>query len=358
MKPYIFSLPPQRFDLELLPSEARSIGSDKFKEAVVIYFSAQYAEKGETAIVTVDDKEIRVISFQNSENPMDFVQELLQDGKIKDALPFLEALTEIKPNDALALYNLGIAYSELGRYEDAVMWLKKAVQYDQNNVNAWVGIGVAYARLNRNNDAKIALHKAIALDPANGFAHRNIGALLAMDKEFQNALPHLREAYHQLPNDPQAIYGLGHCLTELDELEEADELLVSLIDRFPASPVTEMARQERSCIAHKNLRGAVSGGIRPDVMMYILGALKTFKEVGAKKQQEITFEIAMKGQSGLDINDAAQKYTLKTLPGRFSGLHLVAIMHTGLKQIDPTVDSGTDFDAEYDVATKLFREQK
>ena len=358
MKPYIFSMPLQRFDLELLPPEARSIGSDKFKDAVVAHFATQYAEKGETAIVTVDDKEIRVLSFPKLADPMDFVHELLQNGKIKEALPFLETLTEAKPNDALALYDLGIAYSELGRYEEAVMRLKKAVEYDPNNSNAWTGIGVAYARLNRKKDAKEALNKAVTLDTGNGYAHRNLGALLAMDEEHQNALPHLREAYYQLPDDPQAIYGLGHCLTELGELEEADELLVSLINRFPASPVTEMARQERTRIAHKNLRGATSGGVRLDVMMYILGALNTFKEVGVKKRQEITFEVAIKGRSGLDINDPTQKYTLKTLPGKFSGLHLVAIMHVGFKQIDPTMNSGADFDAEYDAAIKLFREQK
>ncbi len=358
MKPYIFSVPLKRFDIELLPPDARSIGSDKFKDAVIIYFATQYAEKGETAIVSVNDKEIRVLSFPQSSDPMNFVHELLHDGKIKEAVPFLEALTEAKPNNSSTLYDLGIAYSELGRYEDAVMRLKKAVEYDPNNSNAWVGIGVAYSHLKRKADAIDALKKAISLDSGNGYAHRNLGALLAGDDEYQNALPHLQEAYYQLPDDPQAIYGLAHCFHELGKLEDADKLFTILVSRFPASPVTELARQGRTEIAHKNLRGAVSGGIRPDVMMYILGALKTFKEAGAKKRQEITFEIAIKGQSGLDINDPAQKYTLRTLPGKFSGLHLLAIMHVGFKQIDPTMDSGADFDTEYDAAMSMFGEQK
>jgi len=34
----------------------------------------------------------------------------------------------------------------------------------------------------------------------------------------------------------------------------------------------------------------------------------------------------MLGRSGLDINDPDDKYTLKALPGKFSGLHLLAIM--------------------------------
>lgn len=356
MKPYIFSVPLRRFDLELLPPEARSIGSDKFKDAVVIYFTAQYSAKGESAIVTVDDNQIQVMSFPQSAEPMNLVQELLQAGKIKEALPFLEVLTDAKPKDALALYNLGIAYSEMGRFEEAVMRLKKAIQFDPNYVNAWVGIGVAYLRLNRNNDAKDALKKAVSLDPGNGYAHRNLGALLSKENGYQKALPHFREAFHQLPDDPQTIYGLAQCLTELGEMAEADELFLVIIDRFPAAPVAKMAREGRTQIAHMNLRGAIPGGIRTDVMMYILGALKTFKEVSAKKRQEITFEIAIKGQSGLDINDPTQKYSLSTLPGKFSGLHLLAIMHTGFKQIDPSMDSGADFDTEYEAAKKLFGE--
>jgi hypothetical protein len=34
----------------------------------------------------------------------------------------------------------------------------------------------------------------------------------------------------------------------------------------------------------------------------------------------------MLGRNGLDINDPTDKYTLKALPGKFSGLHLLAVM--------------------------------
>jgi len=34
----------------------------------------------------------------------------------------------------------------------------------------------------------------------------------------------------------------------------------------------------------------------------------------------------MLGRNGLHINDPTDKYTLKALPGKFSGLHLLAVM--------------------------------
>ena len=90
MEPYHFSLPIQRFDVQLLPPEARAIGSDAFKSAVTMYFAAQYLAKGETAIVTVDDKDIHVISFPANMDSGEFVQNLLQSGRIQEALPFLQ----------------------------------------------------------------------------------------------------------------------------------------------------------------------------------------------------------------------------------------------------------------------------
>ena len=67
--------------------------------------------------------------------------------------------------------------------------------------------------------------------------------------------------------------------------------------------------------------------------MYIAGALQTFTKLGAQKRQVIALEIAVLGRSGLDINDTEDKYTPKALPGKFSGLHLLAIMYTAFRQI-------------------------
>ena len=61
----------------------------------------------------------------------------------------------------------------------------------------------------------------------------------------------------------------------------------------------------------------------------------------------------MLGRNGLDINDPTDKYALKALPGSFSGLHLLAIMYTAFRQIDPTMDSGADFGAEYQAALEM-----
>ena len=55
----------------------------------------------------------------------------------------------------------------------------------------------------------------------------------------------------------------------------------------------------------------------------------------------------MLGMKGFDVNDSTQKYQLRSLPGRFSGLHMVCLMYAAFKIINPTADIGFDLANEY-----------
>ena len=111
-KPTLFKLPLDRIDLTLLPEGARQPGTESFKAAVLAYFAGQYAASGQQAVVAM----------------VKFVLAMLQDGRIREALPYLETLDKARPGNAELLYNLGVAYSELGEYEQAIIRLKKVVQ--------------------------------------------------------------------------------------------------------------------------------------------------------------------------------------------------------------------------------------
>jgi hypothetical protein len=110
----------------------------------------------------------------------------------------------------------------------------------------------------------------------------------------------------------------------------------------------DLAKTRRTKIAHRNLRAEVE--FRPDVVMYIAGALERFESMSQDDIQKLGYEIAVKGQSGLDINDPAQKYTLSSLPGNYSGLHLCSMMYAAFKQFAPKQDVGIDFSKEYAAA--------
>ena len=201
-----------------------------------------------------------------------------------------------------------------------------------------------------------AFDKAVALDPNDGYTRRNLGGILIGFKRLDEAITHLRKALDLMPDDPQSIFGLATALEDVGTDaadEEADALYLRLIQEHPTSPMVEQAEQARTAFGHKRLKSATVGGFRPDVMMYIAGALQTFKKLGPTKRHAIAVEIALLGRSGLDINDPTDKYKLKSLPGKFTGLHLLAIMYTAFRQIDPTMDTGADFGAEYESAMEM-----
>lgn len=353
-----YKIPLHRFDVNLLPPEARQVGSEAFKTAVMLYFAAEYAAQGQTAMVTVDDNDITVMSFPAEATALDYVLPMLNAGKIAEAIPYLESLTKSAPANAAVLYNLGIAYVELGQFDEAVIRLKRAVQLEPEHAHAWVGIGNAYYRMRRPEQALEAFEKAVELDPNDGYTHRNLGGILVGLHRIDDAVLHLRTALKMMPDDPQSIYGLALALEDVgtdDADEEADALLQRFILEHPSSPMAEQAEKARTAFAHKRLKSRSVAGFRPDVMLYIVEALKTFKRVGSAKRREIALEIAVLGRSGLDINDPDCKYKLKTLPGVYSGLHLLAIMYSAFRQMDPKMQTGVDFSAEYRAALDMVK---
>jgi hypothetical protein len=91
------------------------------------------------------------------------------------------------------------------------------------------------------------------------------------------------------------------------------------------------------------------------VTMYIVGALKRFSKLSRQEVVQIAGEIGLLGQTGIDFTSSDQKYTLRFLPGeQFSGLQLLALMYTGFKQVEPTLDTGIPLDAAYQQARRLF----
>ena len=90
-------------------------------------------------------------------------------------------------------------------------------------------------------------------------------------------------------------------------------------------------------------RELTARGPRTDAVFYLLDSCSSGKSL--QEIQEITFEIGMLRQHGLDINDPQETHVLRALPGRtFSVLQLICIMYTGFKRIETGTDVGGGFE--------------
>lgn len=285
---------------------------------------------------------------------------LLREGKIADAVPLLEWLLLADPNDFTILYNLGMAESDLGHIDKALSMIKRAVEADPSDANGLIALGVAYQR---NCDFELALDafaRAVALDSKNRYAQRNLGAAVGRKGQNAESEPHLRAAARLLPDDQSSIFALAHCLELLgshEQVLEADGLYKQVIAMNPSSEIAEITRKARTNLAQKSLRSS-DIPLRMDAVFYCLAALEKFDGLSSKDVQAIAFKIAMLGRTRIDVNSAEAKYTLRTMPGKFSGLHLMCYMYVGFKVIAPTESISLDLGKEYEMAQSMFTAKK
>ena len=164
-----------------------------------------------------------------------------------------------------------------------------------------------------------------------------------------------RQAVSLSPDDPGAQLGLAQCLDQLggDHRKESDKVYDEIVRRFADHPVAEIAKKARNRIANEQLHDTVDGDVRMDAVFYMQGAMDDFAKKSQQEIGQIVMEIALLGQGGLQINKPDKRYSLKNLPGDFSGLQLVSIMHTGLRLLDPKADTGTGLDREYELAMSM-----
>jgi tetratricopeptide (TPR) repeat protein len=356
---FFFTIGFDDVDSDLLPDGSREPGTDKFRTNMTSFLQEQYRNFGGKARIVVNDNdrliEVRWTPDPSGIDPEDVVLDLLNRGQIEKAIPLIWTLIRQYPNEANHHYNLGMAYSNLGQLDKAQHYLKTALRLSPDHSNAQVALGVAQARARDLDTAIETLGDAVDKAPDNPWAHQNLaGCLLELGKP-DKAEVHFRESLSILPDNPQVMYGLGQALEALGNTENADEVYQQIISIGGTNPAIEAAREARSKIAQSKLWQR--GHERMDAVMYCVGALEKFGPLAEQQIRAIGFEIALLGRDGLDINDPTQKYTLKELPGEFSGLHLCCYMYVAFKHFAPEQDTGIDLSREYEAALSLHKKK-
>ena len=283
-------------------------------------------------------------------DPFEQALKFIQAGRLDEARIYFEELLKQDPENENILYNLGMLYTELGSPNSAVPLLKKCIEILPGNANAHVALGFAYMSLGDLNNAKECTLEALKIAPDNPFALKNLGGISGKERDYQSAFYYLKKSHEINPQDPQTVYGLAFAYKSLNDLENAKKYFKDLLDMPAPETLKELAREGLGEIAFKTLK---SSGPRMDVVFYMISALKMLKDKPQEKVQDISFEIALLGREGLEINDPTKKFSLSTLPGEFTALQLVSIMYVGFQQIDPSLDLGMDFTDEYNLALKM-----
>ena len=295
----------------------------------------------------------------SAQSPQDAIVSLLNKKQYSEAIILSEILLSDDPNQLGLLYNLGMAYSDIGKLEESIKILSRVLDLEPLHINARVALGVALTRNKQYDQAIEILKTAINQDPSNPWANRNLGAAFAQTNQIEEALPYLRRATELLPEDQASWYGLGMVLEESSrDINEADLAYQKVLEIDDLTQFAELSRNARSRIAQKIFRSNTPKTERMDAVMYCLSALEKFDNMTLDQIQKIGFEIALLGTHGININDPQSKYTLKSLPGEFSGLNLLCHEYVAFQKFAPNQDIGFDLSAEYQSALSLFKNKK
>jgi tetratricopeptide (TPR) repeat protein len=281
---------------------------------------------------------------------LDEVFKLLQKGQLDQARPLLEEMLKRDPNNIDFLYNLGICYTELGLPDKAVSILQKCVELKPDFSNAQVALGFAFEKTNNTKSAEEHFLIAVKIDPNNSYALRNLGGIYGKIPDLEKSIYYLERSFRINPLDPMTIYGLGFVYQRIGDLERADQLFKQLLEFDASEKLKELARTARREIAISNFK---SKGFQIDAVFYLMDAIQRYAKKRKEEIQTISFDIALKGREGFDINNPDNKYRISSLEGEYTGLQLVCFMYAGFQVIDSSLDIGVDLSKEYQFAKKL-----
>ncbi|MFA5040987.1 MAG: tetratricopeptide repeat protein [Bdellovibrionales bacterium] len=141
-----------------------------------------------------------------------------------------------RPNDPLALHNIGTLRFRSGDYKGASDMISKSIAANNNAPEAFSNLGLALAAQRRMDEALTAYNKAITLRPQNPETYNHIAVALMDQGDLDGAVAACRNAISQQREFPLAYYNLGVALQRQGKQAEAAAAFRDAISYFPAFP--------------------------------------------------------------------------------------------------------------------------
>jgi len=153
---------------------------------------------------------------------------LVQQGKLRDAVPKYQEALLASPDNDIARTQLGIAYYLLPDLEEmAQQQLETALEVNPSNVRALAFLCVVRSDLAYSRDSKDfhlaedVCQGALNLDPQNAQAHAFLGEVYAAQGRDDEGLAEAERALELAPNDLFVLSSLGYVHALRDEWSQA-----------------------------------------------------------------------------------------------------------------------------------------
>jgi len=159
--------------------------------------------------------------------------QLLEQGKVQQALPLLVEQCEKTPRDAHAWFLLGACNHQANKLEDALRALERALSIEPRHIQARCAKGAVLFDLGRQQEALHVYRKALHLAPTDVQLLLNTGVVLEQTGDLRAALERYDLALKHHPEFAAALLNRGALLIRLGRLEEAHSNNKRLTDLHP-----------------------------------------------------------------------------------------------------------------------------
>gem|GEM_PF-643881 len=144
-----------------------------------------------------------------------------------------ERLLEKEPQNALALYHLGYAHSQLGDHLKEVSYYEKAVELGFEQEGIFFNLGMAYAELDQMDKATGAFKRALDFNAHNPDTHFQLGLVYFRSALDEEAEQEFLETLKIDPNYTEARLYLSNLYSDRGDLEKAQDELRKVLEQDP-----------------------------------------------------------------------------------------------------------------------------
>lgn len=141
------------------------------------------------------------------------------------AVPLLERLIQLQPDDPDAKADLGAAYGAIGEMDKAERQFRAALALNSQAPKAVLGLGALYLKANRNEEAISLLSKAAILAPEEAKPLYLLGSAYNRLGRYSEAVAALEQAASRSPEDADIYYQLAHADGHLQRAAEKQKAL-------------------------------------------------------------------------------------------------------------------------------------
>jgi tetratricopeptide (TPR) repeat protein len=149
-----------------------------------------------------------------------------------------ERALSIRPHDARAWCNLGIAWLNLGDDAQAVRALERAAEFDATLARVWINLGVCYERSAKAQPALECYTRAAHLDPMQFPAWMGLARIYLRLERFDDAQDALQRALNLQPKNARALYHQAL----LDSRRGKHEAALAGFEKCVGAPSVDQAR--------------------------------------------------------------------------------------------------------------------